>query len=122
MQDFLTALKLPSDSAAPDAVAQLVQKYGAQQVPKSLLLPLLAVRVQGDRPGLSRVYAHRARVTEDSAICAKVMENSALLWASASEQVPVRTPYPNGSLLCHVLGYMGKIQPRRRGDLYAKGL
>lgn len=118
VQDFLTALKLPSDTAAPDAVAQLVQKYGAQQVPKSLLLPLLAVRVQGTAQGYRAYTPIELGVTEDSAICAKVMENSALLSGISVEQVPVRT-YPNGSLLCHVLGYMGKIS-REDAEIYTQ--
>ena len=115
---FLKKMDLPIDTPAPDAVSHLTAKYGAAQVPASLLLPLLAVRIQGTSQGYRAYTPIELGITDEAAICAKVMENSALLPGVSVEQVPVRT-YPNGTLLCHVLGYMGKIS-REDADVYTQ--
>lgn len=118
VEGFLKKLDLPSGTSASDAVALLTKTYSAQQVPASLLLPLLAVRIQGTSQGYRAYTPIELGITEQAAICAKVMENSALLSGISVEQVPVRT-YPGGSLLCHVLGYMGKIS-REDADAYTQ--
>jgi penicillin-binding protein 2 len=117
---FLTETKLLAKCTATEAVDALTKRYKASAVPKDALLDVLAVRLQLNRQRYRAYRPVRLGLFEDVTLCAQFAENSALMPGVSSDAVPVRV-YPNGTQLCHVLGYMGRISAEDAEDYKLKG-
>ncbi len=108
VSEFLSEQNLPSDSTPDQAVAALMDRYAIEDIPQETLVDVLAVRLQLSRQSYRSYKPVRLAMFGDATLCAQFAENSALMPGVACKEVPVRV-YPNGSLFCHGLGYLGKI-------------
>ncbi len=117
---FLSEQKLSLDCAADDAVAALVDRYGVQDIPKEAHLMVLAVRLQLSQQSYRAYKPVRLALFADATLCAQFAENSIIMPGITCKEVPVRV-YPNGTLFCHGLGYLGKISAEDADSYTQKG-
>ena len=105
---FLKEQKLQAGSTAAQAAAILLKRYAMDGIPTEEQLDVLAVRLQLNRQRYRAYKPVRMALFNDTAICAQFAENALLMPGIACETIPVRN-YPNGTLFCHGIGYLGKI-------------
>ena len=118
--DFLKEQKIKTGTAALQTIDVLFKRYDIAQIPPDQQLEVLAVRLQLNRQRYKAYKPVRLALFSDSAICSQFSENSLLMPGIECSAVPVRT-YPNGTLLCHGLGYLGKISADDADEYSQKG-
>lgn len=114
IERFLSDCKLPAGTGAADAVLALMEAYGAQQVPESIALDLLGVRLQLKRQSYRSYLPVCLGRSEDFTVCARIMENKQ---PGLRVQTQYTRTYPQQTTLCHTLGYIGKISAEQ-ADAY----
>ncbi len=108
IEAFLKEQKLQAGSAASQTAETLFKRYAVDAIPQEEKLNVLAVRLQLNRQRYRAYKPVRLALFDNAAICAQFAENALLMPGIACEAIPVRN-YPNGTLFCHSIGYLGKI-------------
>ncbi len=120
VSDFLKEQKIKTGTAAQQTVDVLFKRYAIDQIPQEQQLQVLAVRLQMNRQRYRAYKPVRLALFSDASICSQFAENSMLMPGIECSAIPMRI-YPNGSLFCHGLGYLGKISADDADEYSQKG-
>ncbi len=117
---FLKKWGLNANQTAEQAVQALLARFGASELPREYQLSFLAIRLAIDEQGYRAYSPLPIAYTDDDSICAQFSEQADRLPGFSISSTYLRT-YPQGTTLCHVLGYTGKISADEQEEYAAKG-
>ncbi len=117
---FLNKWELDAKLSAEQAVQVLLNQFGVSELPREYQLSFLAVRLAIDEQGYRAYSPLPIAYTDDDALCAQFSEQADRFPGFSIAPTYLRA-YPQGTTLCHVLGYTGKISADEQEEYTSKG-